>query len=52
MAGHLDLRDHFDSEEDLGISRGHRTQIGRREKLPYSLVMKGLEEISRSSADM
>jgi hypothetical protein len=53
MAGHLDLRGHFDSDEDLGISRGYRTfPLNSRRETAYSLAWGLKEELSRSSADM
>lgn len=54
MAGRLDLRGHFDSDEDLGISRGYRTFpfLNSRREAAHSLAWGLKEEISQSSADM
>jgi hypothetical protein len=54
MAGRLDLRGHFDSDEDLGISRGYRTFpfLNSRRETTYSLAWGLKEELSWSSADM
>jgi hypothetical protein len=41
MAGHLDLRGHFDSDEDLGISGGYRTfSFLNRRETAYSTSMR------------
>ena len=48
MAGRLDLRGHFDSDEDLGISRGHKNIcITNRKSAINSFLHGHVEERAR-----